>query len=366
MGPEVLPISVVIPAYRRPDMVQRAIRSVFAQRPQAAEVLVVDDCSGDATGDRARALGARVITHERNQGEGGARNTGLAEAAHDWVALLDCDDEWLPGHLATLWTARDGHVLIGTAALGAGEAPGAHRIYGWTGRRARILRDPADVLVPENKLPPSAVMVRRDCALAVGGFRRNMPRAADLDMWVRLLEQGSALAVPRVTALYHVHAGQVSRDQGEMWDAHRRVLDGYAERPWRTARVVRRYEGAAAWDAARAAIATGDPPWVALTRLVVALTPPDRLIGVVQLLHGRLRGRRTAARLGRSGGPTVALLPGTETPSALAGDPIDLRDRSLEAALLQLAWRPTSAAVSPGGWSGLVLRALGIAPMRPR
>jgi GT2 family glycosyltransferase len=366
MGPDVLPVSVVIPAYRRPDMVARAIRSVLAQRPRPDEVLVIDDCSGDETGERARALGARVITHEHNQGEGGARNTGLTEATHDWVALLDCDDEWLPDHLATLWAARDGHVLVGTAALGAGEAPGDHRIYGWTGRRPRILRDPAEVLVPENKLPPSAVLLRRDSALDAGGFRRNLPRAADLDMWVRLLERGSALAVPRVTALYHVHPGQVSRDPARMWDAHRRVLDNYAEKPWHTDRVVRRYEGAAAWDTARAAIAAGAPPARTLARLLVALALPQRLLGVGQLLHGRLRGRRRAARIGLGGGATVALLPGVETPDALAGDAVDLRGRSLPAALLRLARRPTAFAVSPGGWVDLVLRLLGIDPVRPR
>src|SRR4051812_16447182 len=113
-------------------MVQRAIRSVHGQSRPPAEVIVVDDASGDDTGIRAAELGARVITHERNLGEGGARNTGLAAATHDWVALLDCDDEWLPKHLETLWPERDGHLLIGTAVLVAGDT-GNRRVYGWAG-----------------------------------------------------------------------------------------------------------------------------------------------------------------------------------------------------------------------------------------
>lgn len=363
MGLEVLPVSVVIPAYRRPAMVERAIRSVLAQRPRAAELVVVDDCSGDDTGGRAAALGARLITHGENQGEGGARNTGLAEAGHDWVALLDCDDEWLPGHLETLWAARDGHILIGTAALGAGDRPEHHRLYGWTGSRARVLRDPADVLVPENKLCPSSVLMRRDCALAVGGFRSDMPRAADLDMWVRLLEHGSALVIPDVTALYHLHDGQVSGDSPRMWEAHGQVLDSYAGRPWRTAKVVHRYEGAVAWDSARAAVASGSPTLPTGLGLLRRLLVPQRLTGVVQLLVARAQGRRRAARIAPGGGPTIAILPGAGDGRADTLGAVDLRRRSLGGAVLHLARRPTACAVSPSRLHSLIVRALGIKPL---
>ena len=99
-----LPVSVVIPAYNRPDLVGRAVRSALTQRPQPpAEVVVVDDCSSDATGAAARAAGARVIRHEVNRGEGAARNTAIRAARGEWVAMLDSDDEWLDGHLAALW-----------------------------------------------------------------------------------------------------------------------------------------------------------------------------------------------------------------------------------------------------------------------
>src|SRR4051812_34536133 len=113
MADEPLPVSVVIPAYRRPGMVERAVRSVLAQTRRPAEVIVVDDASGDDTGARAAALGARVITPPHNRGRGASRNTGIADATQEWVALLDCDDEWLPDHLDTLWNARADHLLVG-------------------------------------------------------------------------------------------------------------------------------------------------------------------------------------------------------------------------------------------------------------
>ena len=358
MGRETLPLTVVIPAYRRPDMVERAVRSVLNQRRPPAEIVVVDDASGDDTGPRAAALGARVITHERNQGEGGSRNTGIEAARTDWVALLDCDDEWLPDHLDTLWAARDGHLLVGSAVLGTGPGPEHHRVYGWRGRRPRVLEGPVDVAVPENKLPPSAVMIRRRAALDAGGFRP-LKRAADLDLWVRVLEQGSALAIPRVTALYHIHPGQVSGDSAAMHESHKAVLDAYRHRAWCTPMLLRRHEGVVAWDGARGALQDGAPRVRTLARLAARLATPQRAAGVGELLANRFWGRRLAARLAPGGGPSLALLPGAPAVPHADGV-IDLRNRSAPRALLHLVRCPAAQAVAGSRLQAAVLRALRI------
>ena len=344
-------------------MVERAVRSVLLQSSRPAEILVVDDASGDETGARAAALGARVITHERNLGEGGSRNTGLREAGTDWVALLDSDDEWLPQHLETLWNSRDGHVLVGAAVLGTGSASDAHRVYGWRGRQPRVLEGPADVALPENKLAPSAVMFRREVALEAGGFR-DLKRAADLDMWVRLLERGSALAIPRVTALYHVHAGQVSGDSPKMHAAHKAVLESHSGRPWCSPALLRRHEGVRAWDSARGELMAGAPRAPTLLRLALRLAHPQCAIGVAQLLTGRFLGRRLAARLAPGGGPTVAILPGAAAPAPADDGTVDLRDRGRAAALAHLVRRPTARARAGQRSDELALRALGVEPLR--
>ena len=103
-----VPVSVIIPAFNRAELVRRAVDSVLAQRTTPDEIIVVDECSTDATPEVAGSLGARVIRHEQNRGAAAARNTGLAEARNDWVALLDSDDEWLPNLLEVLWPMRDG------------------------------------------------------------------------------------------------------------------------------------------------------------------------------------------------------------------------------------------------------------------
>lgn len=262
---------------------------------------MIDDASGDGTDALATAAGARVVVHERNSGEGAARNTGLAEAREPWVAFLDGDDEWLPGHLATLWAARDGHVLVGAAALGFGEREADHRVRGWAGPGERVLRRPPDVAIPENKVTASSVLVCREAALAAGGFRPDLRRAADLDLWLRMLESGTGLVLPRVTALYHQHANQVSADRAQMDVAILSVLDSYAGRPWYTRRLRRRLEGRVAWDEARAALTGGASRPRMFAALALRLASPARMAGVLETLAGRRAVRRLTKQQPRGG-----------------------------------------------------------------
>jgi glycosyltransferase involved in cell wall biosynthesis len=95
-------VSVVIPTRFRPDLVTRAVHSVLAQTVTDLEVIVVIDGPDE---DTARALAAigddrvRVIELAEKGGAPNARNTGVAAATAPWTAMLDDDDEWLPGKL---------------------------------------------------------------------------------------------------------------------------------------------------------------------------------------------------------------------------------------------------------------------------
>ncbi len=291
--PRTLPVSVVIPAYNRPKMVRRAVQSVAAQTVAPREVIVVDDCSTDATGAVAAELGARVVRHEVNRGEGATRNTGLEQATQPWVALLDSDDEWLPEHLRTLWALRGDHVLVSTSCIGLDPESPARRVYGVPGPRPLRLRTPARLAHPDNCVPPSAALLRRDVALRAGAFDTTLERCADLELWLRMLEHGSGVAAPDVTAVYHLHAGQVSADGAAMQRAHRAVLERHAARPWCTTGVRRRFEGLMAWDALRA----GGGSSSAARAFARELRDPRRALGVAIALAWRARLRRRGARL---------------------------------------------------------------------
>jgi len=95
-----LRISVVIPTYNRGHVVGRAIDSALAQEYRPSEIIVVDDGSVDDTSGVVDGYGGIVRrVYQPNGGVSAARNRGVSEANGEWIAFLDSDDQWLPGHL---------------------------------------------------------------------------------------------------------------------------------------------------------------------------------------------------------------------------------------------------------------------------
>ena len=102
--------SVVIPVYNRAHILGRALESVLAQSFGDFEVVVVDDGSTDNPSTVVDSLWDDRIRYLRqdNRGGGAARNLGIDAAHGRFVAFLDSDDEFLPGHLAALKALLDG------------------------------------------------------------------------------------------------------------------------------------------------------------------------------------------------------------------------------------------------------------------
>ena len=76
-------ISVIMPAYQAARYISQAIASVQSQScKEPWELLVIDDCSTDATADIVRKHAAsdrriRYIRQNRNRGVAAARNRGI-------------------------------------------------------------------------------------------------------------------------------------------------------------------------------------------------------------------------------------------------------------------------------------------------
>jgi glycosyltransferase involved in cell wall biosynthesis len=87
--------SVVIPAYNEAGAIGatlREVREVMSDSELDGEVLVVDDGCTDGTADEVRACSdVRLIRHAHNRGYGAALKTGIRQARHDTVVILDAD-----------------------------------------------------------------------------------------------------------------------------------------------------------------------------------------------------------------------------------------------------------------------------------
>lgn len=245
-----LPISVVIPAFNRAETLERAIRSVYAQTSFApAEIIVSDDASTDDTAFIAEQLGARVLRSDVNQGSGPTRNAALAAATQPWVAFLDSDDEWLPDHLQTVWSETANASFISTTAASVLNGK-IERLLGCPYEQQLQLSNPIDLLVPENPVITSSVLIRRSLLDKAGGFRA-LRRAQDLDLWIRVLEQDKGVVLPRVTVRYYHGDDQATKDVALMEQNRLDILSSYATSPWNTKRVATKTMAARRWDAMR-------------------------------------------------------------------------------------------------------------------
>ncbi|HKS10317.1 MAG TPA: glycosyltransferase [Pyrinomonadaceae bacterium] len=95
-------LSVVIPTWNRAHVVCEAIESALNQRAEQVEVIVVDDCSTDATVDLIKKTfdsRVQVLQQLTRRGQGAARNAGALLACGEFVGFLDSDDIWLPEKL---------------------------------------------------------------------------------------------------------------------------------------------------------------------------------------------------------------------------------------------------------------------------
>jgi glycosyltransferase involved in cell wall biosynthesis len=97
-------VSVVVPVYDEAATVARVLARLLAL-PLDAEVVVVDDGSGDGTAEAVlRAAGDRVVLlrHEENRGKGAALRTGFAAARGEIVVVQDADLEYDPAEIGAL------------------------------------------------------------------------------------------------------------------------------------------------------------------------------------------------------------------------------------------------------------------------
>lgn len=178
-------IAVVIPALNEADRIQHAIRSVGGSaRPGDVEVLVVDGGSRDATRERARAFGARIVESEPGRARQLAAGAAATEA--DLILFLHADSKLPDGWVDDVTRALAEPAVVGGAfTLAFESARWPLRVIAW-GARWRIRLGG----VPYGD---QGIFVRRRELAAIGGVPQ-VPLMEDRDL-ARALRRRGRLAI---------------------------------------------------------------------------------------------------------------------------------------------------------------------------
>ena len=186
-------VSIVIPTHNRAAILRRAIVSVLDQTFKDFEVVIADDASVDGTCETVQSIGDRrikYVRHSDNRGVSAARNSAIANAAGEYIAFLDDDDEWLPDKL------RHQIDHIDTLGRNVGAIScGNYEVETSTNRVLAEIRPSLKGEIFENLLTQgffsrtSTVLVRASCFQRVGVFDTAFRYGEDFDMWLRIARE---------------------------------------------------------------------------------------------------------------------------------------------------------------------------------
>jgi glycosyltransferase involved in cell wall biosynthesis len=203
-------ISVIIPCYNLGQYLDEAVESVLAQTCQDFEIVIVDDGSTEAATQALLANYQRPHTRVIRAAHGGlaaARNLGIANTTGAYLCALDADDRLEPSFLAKTVRALDGDPSVAFASAWL-------RTFGDEEWEWRPERCDLPTLLWENTVL-TAALVRREAAVAVGGYNTMMPAQGDedWDLWLTLVERGyRGVILPEVLFNYRRRPGSMSTD----------------------------------------------------------------------------------------------------------------------------------------------------------
>jgi glycosyltransferase involved in cell wall biosynthesis len=197
-------ISVVIPAYKRGHIVERAIRSVLEQTHQNFEILVVDDGSKDNTESVVASLAKedsriRYFCHNTNRGAQAARNTGARAAQGEWITLLDSDDYYTPNclEMRLLVAQKKGVKVVCSKCLVLGKDE-SMTTCGTQPLNGKVYRDLLINYGPLN----SSLLVAKEALEKIGYLDERIISYQDWDTTIRLAKHYSFGFVAEPTFIY--------------------------------------------------------------------------------------------------------------------------------------------------------------------
>ena len=214
-------VSFIVPCYRLGHLIGECLESILAQSYRNIEVLVMDDCSPDHTGEVVSSIhDARLIyiRNEPNLGHLRNYNKGIELARGKYVWLISADDvlrsnavlerfvEVLERHPGV------GYVFCPAIRFTADRDLG---IYGSHGRKDRLFAGRRFLrrwLIHGNSVPAAGGLARKACYQHNGVFPLDMPFAGDWYMWSVFALQADVAYLAKPMVGYRAHDANMTQD----------------------------------------------------------------------------------------------------------------------------------------------------------
>ena len=241
-------VSIISPTYNHEKFIADCIESVLAQTYSDWEMIIIDDGSTDSTYsiacDYARKDNRIKALTQKNIGIfrlGESYNFALRQCTGKYIAILECDDLWLPEKLqiqvAVLEQKPECALSWGKAYLSSVDL--SHNYYLAPNNDSDInlfYNKPIGVFLKEfiysTVIPALTIMIRRDVLVEMGGFIQgfNLP-LVDIPTTLELLMQSEFAYVDKPLGKWRIYPNQVTKTYtGQMTTSYYALVKSFMER----------------------------------------------------------------------------------------------------------------------------------------
>lgn len=204
-------VSVIMPAYNAEKYISEAIDSILQQTFTDFELIIINDCSCDATEEIVLSYqDPRMIyfKNEKNMGVAGTLNKGLALAHGEYIARMDSDDIAMPDRLACQVEYLDNNPRL--------VACGSNAILFGAVEKERATDVPLDSkgvclrMALSNPFVHPTMMLRKGAVQEIG-YDETFEGREDYRLWMVLSQKGPMGNLPQPLLRYRIHKGQVTQ-----------------------------------------------------------------------------------------------------------------------------------------------------------
>ena len=201
---EIPVISVILPCYNAQDFILDAISSIKNQTFKSWELIIVDDCSTDASVEKIIPLldhRTRLLKQPQNGGYPMAMNRGISQARGEYIARMDADDICLPTRLEEQLAALKHYSEASFCGINRFRiTPGGKMYCNEKLPPDKFVWETWDDLIRNERLfTDPSVLLKKSKVTDVGGYRTFQRSGMDVDLWLRVMERfgpGITLTLP--------------------------------------------------------------------------------------------------------------------------------------------------------------------------
>lgn len=218
-------VSIIVPSFNQGRFIRRTLQSILSQGYRPIEIIVIDGASTDDTVSILKEFSSAPELQwvsERDSGVVEAVNKGFARARGVIGAIQSSDDFYLPGAIRAGVDALQSSPALAFAFGDIAKVDADGRELSRTQLAPYSLEG---VLSLATWIPQPSTFFRMDLAKQLGGWRSDVPYAADTDLWLRMALLRPALKIDRLMAERSMHEGQRDTQGSRIVRDYRRMID---------------------------------------------------------------------------------------------------------------------------------------------